>query len=196
MAILPIVTYDEEILRTEAESVTQNSKELQQLIDNMFDTMYNADGVGLAAPQVGKLVRVFVADADVMIDKKDEEAPKFGPIAMINPEIVETSEETVDMEEGCLSIPGVNAAVTRPEQIKVEYLDRDFNEQHLEVNGWLARVIQHEKDHLDGVLFLDYLSMFKRKLLSAKLNEIDRGEKETEYPLAPKEEKSKAPKGE
>lgn len=186
MAILPIVTYDEDVLRTKTEPVSKDSNQLQELIDDMFDTMYNADGVGLAAPQVGELVRVFVVDADAMVDESDQEAPKYGPLAMINPEIVERGEHQVEMEEGCLSIPGVTASVKRPDEITVNYLDRDFNKQQLQVDGWLSRVIQHEKDHLDGILFLDHLSMFKRKLLSAKLSQIDKGNKETEYPLKPK----------
>ncbi|MFH5885684.1 peptide deformylase [Halalkalibaculum sp. DA3122] len=186
MAILPIVTYDDDILREEAQPVTEDSEELQALVDDMFETMYNADGVGLAAPQVGKLLRVFVADVDPMIEQDERDIPKYGPLAMINPEIVETSAEELEMEEGCLSIPGVNAAVKRAARIKVRYLDRDFKEQELDLDGWPARVVQHEKDHLDGVLFLEHLSFFKQKLLSAKLNEIAKGQKETEYPLAPK----------
>lgn len=94
------------------------------------------------------------------------------------------------MDEGCLSIPGVNASVTRPEQITVKYLDRDFNKQELTVDGWWSRVIQHEADHLDGVLFLDYLSVFKRKLLWSKLKEIAEGEKEISYPVVPKKAKT------
>ena len=189
MSVLPIVTYDDEVLREKAKSVKKNSSELQELIDDMFDTMYNSDGVGLAAPQVGKLLRVFVADADPMAEK-DEES-KHGPVAMINPEITFKSDETVQLDEGCLSIPGVNAQVTRPKKIIVTYLDRDFNEKELEVDGWYARVIQHERDHLDGILFLDYLSIFKRKMLGSKLKEIAEGRKETDYPVVPKKAKAK-----
>lgn len=186
MAILPIVTYDDEILTKKADPVEELTDEIEALIDDMFETMYNSDGVGLAAPQVGRLLRIFVVDAEPMAKEEDE--PLYGPIAMINPEIVFSSEEKVDMEEGCLSIPGVNATVSRPESIKVNYRDEEFKKQSLEVGGWLARVIQHEKDHLDGILFLDHLSMFKRKLLSGKLKEIAEGRKETEYPLVPKKE--------
>lgn len=189
MAILPIVTYDDEILRKKAKPVEELSDEIETLIDDMFETMYNSDGVGLAAPQIGRLLRIFVVDADPMA--KEEDDPLYGPIAMINPEITLTSDDEVDMEEGCLSIPGVNASVTRPESISVSYRDEDFQKQNLEVGGWLARVIQHEKDHLDGILFLDHLSTFKRKLLSGKLKEIADGRKETEYPLVPKKATSK-----
>ncbi len=189
MSVLPIVTYDDEVLRKEAEPVKENTPEIQQLIDNMFDTMYNSDGVGLAAPQIGELLRIFVADAGPLTE--EEGGSKYGPLALINPEITFESEEEIDMEEGCLSIPGVNASVSRPERIVVNYMDRDFNEQELEVGGWLSRVIQHETDHLDGVLFLDHLSMFKRKLLSSKLKEIDKGRTEIDYPTVPKKQETK-----
>lgn len=187
MAILPIVTYNDEVLREKAEPVKENSGKLQELIDDMFQTMYNADGVGLAAPQVGELIRLFVADVDVMTEGDEEkEGPTYGPLVMINPEIVSSGDEQVELEEGCLSIPGVNSAITRPDRIRVTYLDREFKEQELELEGWCSRVVQHERDHLDGILFLDYLSTFKHKLLGSKLKEIDDGLKETEYPLAPK----------
>jgi peptide deformylase len=188
MAILPIVTYDDDVLTTRAEPVKELNEEISTLIEDMFETMYNSDGVGLAAPQVGRLLRIFVADADAMTEEEEE---GYGPVAMINPEIVFRSEEQVEMEEGCLSIPGVNAPVKRPEAIKVRYRDEEFKQQTLEVDGWLARVIQHEYDHLDGVLFLDHLSMFKRKLLWSKLKEIAEGRKETEYPLVPKTSKTR-----
>lgn len=184
MAVLPIVTYDDELLRRQTSPVKKNSEKLQELIDDMFDTMYNSDGVGLAAPQVGELLRVFVVDAGPV---SEDEENDHEPLAMINPEITFTSDEEVEMEEGCLSIPGINAAVKRPERIRVRYLDRDFEEQELEVDGWLARVIQHEKDHLDGILFLDHLSGFRRKLLHSKLKEIAEGRKEIDYPVVPKE---------
>lgn len=185
MSVLPIVTYDDEVLRKEAKAVKKNSREIQALIDDMFDTMYNSDGVGLAAPQVGKLLRIFVVDADPMIEDEDNESRR-GPVAMINPEIIFQGGQKVDMDEGCLSIPGINAAVTRPEKIVVSYLDRDFKEQELEIDGWWARVIQHEADHLNGILFLDHLSIFKRKLLASKLKEIAEGRAEIEYPVVPK----------
>lgn len=190
MSVLPIVTYDDEVLRKEAEPVKENTEELQKLIDDMFDTMYNSDGVGLAAPQIGKLLRIFVADADPMVDD-EEDGDQHGPIAMINPKITFQSDETVDMDEGCLSIPEVNASVKRPEKIVVTYLDRDFEEQELEVDGWLSRVIQHEYDHLDGILFLDHISIFKRKLLGSKLKEIAEGRAEIKYPVVPKKAQAK-----
>lgn len=186
MAVLPIVTYDDDVLRREADPVRQDSGELQQLIDDMFDTMYNAEGVGLAAPQIGRTIRLFVADADVYAEESERE-PAYGPLTMINPVIEMKSEQTVSMDEGCLSIPDVMGPVSRPEKIMVRYNDRDFKEQTLEVDGHLARVIQHEIDHLDGVLFLDHLSYFKRKMLSAKLHALAQGNKEIAYPVVPKE---------
>lgn len=189
MSVLPIVTYDDDVLRKEAEPIEKNSEELQQLINDMFDTMYNADGVGLAAPQIDQLKRIFVVDADPLAEELDE--PKYGPLAMINPVIIKESDRQVEMDEGCLSIPGINASVTRPEEIVIQYRDKNFDKQELEVGGWLSRVIQHEADHLDGVLFLDYLSLFKRKLLSSKLKEIDKGEKEIGYPVVSKKAETK-----
>ncbi|HEX6982408.1 MAG TPA: peptide deformylase [Balneolaceae bacterium] len=187
MSVLPIVTYNDDVLRREAKPVEKNSKELQEFIDDMFDTMYNSDGVGLAAPQIGKLLRIFVADPKPMTEDLDE--PDHEPLTMINPEIIFEGGEKVEMDEGCLSIPGVNAPVTRYEKIGVKYLDRNFEEQELEIDGWLARIIQHEIDHLDGILFLDHLSFFKRKLLNSKLQEIAEGRKEIDYPVLPKKEK-------
>ncbi|TYP92001.1 peptide deformylase [Fodinibius salinus] len=183
MSVLPIVTYDDEVLRKKAEPIKEFGPELKQLIDDMFDTMYNSDGVGLAAPQIGKLLRIFVANADPMYEDEED---KRGPVAMINPEITFQSDREVDMDEGCLSIPGVNSTVSRPEKIVVSYRDRHFEERELEIDGWWARVIQHEADHLDGILFLDHLSYFKRKLLSSKLKEIDEGRMEIDYPVVSK----------
>jgi peptide deformylase len=186
MAILPIHTIDDQVLREKATPIEENSDELQTLIDDMFDTMYNSNGVGLAAPQIGRKIRLFVLDADPMIPEDSDEQPR-GPIAMINPEIVDTDDQKVEMEEGCLSIPEVNGKVKRPDRITVKYLDRDFKETTLEAKGWLSRVIQHERDHLDGVLFIDYLSSFKRRMLKSKLNSIREGKMDCDYPLVPKE---------
>lgn len=183
MAVVPIVTYDDPVLRKKTREVPENSQELQEMIDDMFDTMYNADGVGLAAPQIGRTLRVFIVDADSMIEEEDRQP---GSLTFINPEIRSTGDETVQLEEGCLSIPEVTGPVTRPRQVTLSYFDREFNEQILQTDGWLSRVIQHEYDHLEGILFLDHLSMFKRKLLGSKLREIDEGTKEIDYPVKPK----------
>ena len=186
MAILPIVTYDDPVLRKPTDPITENSDELQQLIDDMFETMYNANGVGLAAPQIGKTLQIFVIDADVMTEDDDEER-ELGPMVFINPKIVKKGEQQIELEEGCLSIPDVNDVVSRSEQITVRYLDRNLNEQELSVGGWNARVILHEYDHLHETLFIDYLSSFKRRMMRRKLKEIAEGRKETEYPVASKQ---------
>ncbi|HKL14687.1 MAG TPA: peptide deformylase [Balneolaceae bacterium] len=184
MAILPIVTYDDNILRQKTKPVKENSESLQSLLDDMFETMYNSNGVGLAAPQVGKLLQVFVMDADAITDELEE--TNLGPMAFINPEIIELSGEKVKMEEGCLSIPDVRDDVKRPLNAKVRYLNRRFEHQESEFSGWISRIIQHEHDHLQGVLFLDYLSAFKMRLHRSSLKKIDKGDIEAEYPLMPK----------
>lgn len=185
MSILPIVTYDDDMLRVETSDVKENSEQLQQLIDDMFDTMYNANGVGLAAPQIGEDLRIFVTD-DAALKGDQDEIDVHGPLALINPVISLESEETVVAEEGCLSIPGVRGDVSRPEKVTVTFKDRDFNERNLEVDGPLARIIQHELDHLNGVLFIDHLSYFKKKLVSKKLKELASGQDEAEYPVVEK----------
>jgi len=189
MAILPIVTYNDPVLRKQAKPVEENSEVLQEVISSMFETMYNAGGVGLAAPQVGKSIRLFVMDADIMTEETD--FPDLGPLTFINPDIVEVSEEIVKMEEGCLSIPEVRDDVKRSEKIVVKFLDRNLEERQMECSGWVSRVIQHEYDHLEGTLFLDHLSAFRRRLHRSKLYKIETGLFETDYPLLPKSEKKK-----
>lgn len=182
MAILPIVTYDDPVLTRKAETVKENSEELQQLIRDLFDTMYNAEGVGLAAPQVGHPIRVFVMDADPMTEDDDEKG-KLGPMTLINPEITRQSETLTEFEEGCLSIPEVRENVKRPEKITITYLDRDFNPGKLTVDRTVARVMQHELDHLDGILFIDRLGSFRKRLLKTKLKQVAEGNVQTGYPL-------------
>lgn len=184
MAILPIVTYNDPILRKKCEPVEENSDQLQQLIDDMFETMYNSDGVGLAAPQVGKLIRLFVMDADHMGEEDDE--IKFGPLTMINPVVLEKKGEKVPKDEGCLSIPAVSDKIYRPDTVVIEFFDRNFNKSMLEASGWPSRIIQHEYDHLDGILFLDYLSTFKKRMHKKALQEIDEGKVQVKYPVVPK----------
>jgi peptide deformylase len=180
MSVLPIVLYNDPVLREVAKPISKDSKKLQDLIDDMFDTMYEANGVGLAAPQIGESLRLFVIDADVMVEDTDEEA--FGPTVYINPEIVSMDNEEIDMEEGCLSLPDLRERVVRPDKITIKYLDRDFEEQTATYSGWMSRVFQHEFDHLDGILFFDHLGSFKKRLLARKLSIIDEGLVETEYP--------------
>lgn len=189
--ILPIYPYGHPILREETEPVEALSPELESLLDDMIETMHNASGIGLAAPQVGRRERVFVADLSAMAeDIEDElgERPEWaqGPLVFINPEIVHEDEETLcDYEEGCLSIPDLRELVVRPDVVRIRYRDRNFEEQEIEARSVLARVVQHETDHLHGVLFIDLISPLRRRLLKRRLREISRGEAEAEYPLAP-----------
>lgn len=182
MAILPIVLYNDPVLREKATVIESDSKKLQRLIDDMFETMYEASGVGLAAPQIGESIRLFVVDADVMVED-DEDAKKYGPLVFINPEIVSKGSESVDFEEGCLSLPDLREKVTRPDKITVKFLDRKFVEHEMSFDGWMSRVFQHELDHLDGILFFDYLGSFKKRLLARRLAMIDAGEVEADYKI-------------
>jgi peptide deformylase len=186
--VLPIHLYGHDALRQETTPVDENSEALQALIDNMIETMRNAAGIGLAAPQVGREERLFVVDVTPMateMEEDDEPVPPQ-PMVFINPEIVTGSDETTDMEEGCLSIPEVREAVTRPERVRLRYRDRDFEEQTLETGSVLARVVQHEHDHLEGVLFTDYLSSFRKRLLRRSLRQMTNGEIDADYPLVAK----------
>ena len=185
--VLPIYVYGHDALREETEPVQDNTDELQQLVDDMIETMYNASGIGLAAPQVGRNERMFVVDVTPMADDEDVADLPPQPMVVINPEIVAESEETAEFEEGCLSIPEVREIVTRPERIRLQYQDRELNEREVEVGSILARVIQHEFDHLEGILFTDYLSSFRRRLLRRSLRKIAHGETDTDYPLVTKD---------
>ncbi|WP_022836080.1 peptide deformylase [Salisaeta longa] len=180
--ILPIYAYGHDALRAETHPVTEDSDALQQLIDDMIETMHAAAGIGLAAPQVGRTERLFVVDVSALADDFDEPLPPQ-PMVCINPKIVDESEATVEYEEGCLSIPEIREAVTRPEQVRLQYLDRSFAPQEYAVGEFLARVIQHEYDHLEGVLFTDYLSSFRKRLLKRRLRRIAEGDVDAGYPL-------------
>ncbi len=159
MPRLKIEMLGAEVLRTPASEVVEVDDDLRRLIDDMFETMYEAEGVGLAGPQVGVSRRVIV------VDVHDDEAK---PFALINPRVVEASAATEKGEEGCLSIPGLSAVVERPERVAVEGLDRDGNPVRVEGDGLLGRCLQHEIDHLDGILFIDRVSPLKRKMLLQK----------------------------
>lgn len=185
MSVLPIVTYDDPVLRQPSAPVEENSEDLQLLISDLFETMYNSNGVGLAAPQIGQSIRIFVMDADAITSELDDEED-LGPMVMINPEIEELSGEKMKMEEGCLSIPDLRDEIARPDIVTVSYLDRDFNPKKLTAGGWVSRVIQHEYDHLKGTLFIDYLSAFRKRLHRSMLKKIDSGQVEVDYPVVPK----------
>ncbi|TVQ65711.1 MAG: peptide deformylase [Balneolaceae bacterium] len=185
MPILPIVTYNDPVLKRKADPVSFDNKELQKLIQDMFDTMYNSGGVGLAAPQIGKSIRLFVMDADAMTEELDEEQD-LGPMVFINPVILSKEGEKSRVEEGCLSIPELRDDVSRPDRVTIRYFDQTFQEQTRVFDGWVSRVIQHEYDHLEGVLFIDYLSAFRRTFHKAALKRIETGQIETSYPVVPK----------
>ena len=185
--------YGEEILRKKAQPVQAMHADIVKLIYDMFETMHNAHGIGLAANQVGAQHRVIVIDISGIEDDEEDEGAerredhRTSPglptqLALINPEVV-LQEGMWNMEEGCLSIPDVRADVKRAASIRVRYHDTNFEKQELIVDGLLARVILHEVDHLDGVLFIDHISKTERGLLSAKLRKIKKGAIETEYPV-------------
>jgi peptide deformylase len=189
--VLPIYAYGQPVLRDRAEEIDADSPELQALIDDMIETMHAASGVGLAAPQIGRALRLFVADltpyADELAEENGGAVPVYatGPLVLINPEVVLDDEsDEVDVEEGCLSIPDLRESVWRPDRLRVRFLDRHFVPQELDAEGQLSRVIQHEFDHLNGVLYIDHLSPLRRRLLQRRLKAIARGEVEAEYPLA------------
>jgi peptide deformylase len=162
MAILPIILTPEPILRETAQPVETITDELLGLLDDMVDTMYDAPGIGLAANQIGRLERVIVMDC-----AKDGSAAELWK--MINPEIIASSEETAKLEEGCLSIPGHHGDVVRPAKVEVRYLGIDSNIHEMQADGLLAACIQHEIDHLNGVLFIDHLSRLKRDMIWRKV---------------------------
>lgn len=183
MSILPIVTYNDPVLRKKTDPIIELTPSISELIDNMIETMYNSDGVGLAAPQIGKSLKLFVVDGDPVLEDEEE---KYGVMVFINPEIVEKKGKKIPMDEGCLSIPDVREKVFRPETIVIRYKDRNLKEQEQEFSGWMSRIIQHEFDHLKGILFIDYLSSFRKRMVKSDLEDIDLGNIEVEYPIVPK----------
>ena len=190
--ILPIYTLGQPVLREQTAPVEADSPALQRLIDDMIETMHNAEGIGLAAPQVGRPERLFVADfASARDDIREAHGGALPwwaeePVAFINPEIVEADDETAcEFEEGCLSIPGLSEYVTRPDRLRIRFLDRRFQPRELDAEDVLARVFQHELDHLDGVLFVDRLSPLRKRLLRRRLQEMAEGYVEADYPVLP-----------
>ncbi|MGM0562201.1 MAG: peptide deformylase [Pseudomonadota bacterium] len=162
MALLPIVTAPDPVLKTKAKPVERVDDAIRKLMDDMLETMYAAPGIGLAAPQVGVSKRVIVVD----VTSEDEERK---PLLMANPELIQVSDHDASYEEGCLSVPEYFGEVARPAEIRVRYIDRENEIRELEADGLLATCIQHEIDHLDGILFLDHLSSLKRNMVLRKL---------------------------
>ena len=185
--ILPIVAYGSAVLKTVAEDIAADYPNLNELIDNMWQTMYNANGVGLAAPQIGKAIRLFVADSEQLIknaEPDDEDKHLYSkPMkkVFINAFITKKGGKEFAYNEGCLSIPNVREDVYRPSEITIEYLDENFVEHTDTFDGINARIIQHEYDHIEGVLFTDHLKPLKKKLLNNRLNDISKGFVKTDY---------------
>ncbi|TAE28134.1 MAG: peptide deformylase [Cytophagales bacterium] len=183
--ILPIVAYGDPVLRKRARDIDPNEMDVKKFSDEMFETMYASSGIGLAAPQVGHGIRLFVVDGtalndDEKLEDKDPSLEGFKK-TFINPEIIEEDGDEWAFEEGCLSIPGIRAEIYRPEIVVIRYFDTDWNEHEEEYDGMAARIIQHEYDHLEGKLFTDYLSPLKRTLLRKKLADITKGKVDVEY---------------
>lgn len=172
--------YGDPVLRKRAEEVARGT-DLSALIADMFETMYAAHGIGLAAPQIGKSMRLFVVDGTTL---EDEPLLKDFKLAFLNPQLVEEDGDDWEMEEGCLSIPNIREDVTRPEKIRLRYFDAQWNEHEEDFDGMKARIIQHEYDHLEGKLFIDYLSPLKKRMLKGRLANISKGDVETEYRIA------------
>tara|TARA_B100000530_G_scaffold195898_1_gene124595 strand:+ start:238 stop:792 length:555 start_codon:yes stop_codon:yes gene_type:complete len=178
--ILPIYIYGHPILRSECENIDPSYEGLEELIENMFETMHNAHGIGLSAPQIGLSINLFIID----LSPYAEDEPSFLDMkeVFINPEILEESGELLSHNEGCLSIPGVREDVDRKSIIKLKYLDQNFVEHVIDISGIFARVVQHEYDHLHKTLFIDYLSAIKKNIVNRKLNSIVKGKFKEEYP--------------
>jgi len=168
MAVLPIITAPDPRLKAVSEPVPQVDDEIRQLMDDMVDSMYEAVGIGLAAIQVGVTKRV------VVIDVVDENGEQGNPLFLVNPEITWTSDDDRVHEEGCLSLPEHFAEVIRPDEVKVSYLDRDGEQQEIHAAGILSTCIQHELDHLDGILFVDHISSMRRNMILRKLKKLQR----------------------
>ena len=184
--ILPIVAYGDPVLRKKCKEITKDYSQLDSLIENMYETMYGALGVGLAAPQIGLPIRLFIVDTspfaeDEVLDDKEREFLKDFKQTFINPKILEEDGDEWVFTEGCLSIPDIREDVFRQPKIKLEYFDESFQKQIKEYEGLAARVIQHEYDHIEGVLFTDKISTFKKRLIKSKLSNISKGKINVDY---------------
>lgn len=185
--ILPIVAYGHPVLRKTASDITSDYPELQKLIADMWETMYHSNGVGLAAPQINKDIRLFVMDSKQVFDNmKEEEKSEYTDApgvkqVFINAHIKQLDGDEWSYNEGCLSIPNIREDVMRSEEVTLEYMDESFTKRTDTFGGLTARIILHEYDHIDGKLFIDYLKPLKRKLLKRKLDDISKGKVRTDY---------------
>lgn len=182
--ILPIVAYGDPVLKRKADDIDRDYPGLQKLIDDMFETMYAAHGVGLAAPQIGKSIRLFIVDASPFAEGEDgdPDCEDFKRV-FINPIIYEEEGEEWGFEEGCLSIPNIREEVMRKPIVRIEYYDENWDLYEEELDGFPARVVQHEYDHIEGKLFLDRISAFRKTLLKGKLSDISQGEVNVNYKM-------------
>ena len=179
MNLLPVTMYGDKILRKKVDKIDEVDNETVELITNMFDTMRNASGIGLAANQVGANKSIFIVDLS-----KVEGHEESKPMVFINPKIIKYSDEQTVFEEGCLSMPDIRGDVERPEFITIKYQDSDLNEQMLDANNLLARVIQHEYDHLQGILFTDLVDDETKKMLKTPLKKIKKRKIDVSYPIS------------
>lgn len=188
---LPVYLYGHPVLRSTTSVLDSGYPELQKLVVDMFETMYRSEGVGLAAPQIGRSIKLVVIDASPLAENFPEcEGKKF---TLINPEIevIDDEERTCSRAEGCLSLPGLSENVTRTEHIRLSWLDEEFKPHQEEITGFLARIVQHECDHLDGKLYIDHISPIRKQLIRSKLNNIITGKTVCDYPAkyAPKKKR-------
>lgn len=187
--ILPIVAYGHPVLRKMCEDITPDYPNLQELIDSMWETMYHSNGVGIAAPQINKAIRLFVIDTIQIVEGFDDEDkrdyPNEKPVkqVFINAHKVDEHGEPWAYNEGCLSIPKVREDIKRAETVRLKYMDENFNEKEEEFSGITARVILHEYDHIDGKLFIDYLPPLKKRLIKKKLDDISAGKVKVDYKM-------------
>ena len=187
--ILPIVSYGSSVLKKTAKEITSDYPNLSELIANMWETMYAANGVGLAAPQIGLSIRIFVIDASPFVDEENmgiEEIEILNTFkkVFINPKIIREEGKLWDFNEGCLSIPEVREDISRKEEIFINFFDENFELQKLKLNGLAARVVQHEYDHVEGVLFTDHLSSLKKRLIKNRLSLISKGDITVDYKMS------------
>ncbi|MGX5819609.1 peptide deformylase [Chitinophaga lutea] len=188
--ILPIVAYGHPVLREVSKDITPEYPDLQKLIANMWETMYASNGVGIAAPQVGKAIRLFVVDSEQIINNLDEDEQDAYPgdtgikEVFINARILGTEGEEWAYTEGCLSIPKIREDVDRPEKLTIRYMDENFKEHTRTFHGITARVIFHEYDHIEGKLFIDYLKPLKKRLLKGRLDDIAKGKVRVDYKMS------------
>lgn len=178
--LLPVYLYGHPVLRAETEEITPEYPDLQKLIADMWETMYNSDGVGLAAPQIGKSIRLIVLDGSVLADDFPE--CKDSKMVLINPELdVIEDIDPISRSEGCLSIPGLSENVKRIEHVRLNWIDENFVEHEREFTGFLSRIIQHEYDHLEGEVYTDHIAPIRKQLIKSKLNNIAKGKVRCDY---------------